>query len=100
MSEVIQAGTIQRRKRFYEMSPGRRKLVVEVIAALFILLFLYTALNKSFQIGSTVDVLKKTPSFSNFPKVTAWIVVITEYIVAALLFFPKTRKIGLYSAFL
>jgi hypothetical protein len=98
MSEVIQAGTIQRRKRFYEMSPGRRKLVVEVIAALFILLFLYTALSKSFMIGSTVDVIKRTPFFSNFPKVTAWSVVVVEYAVAALLFFPQTRKAGLYSS--
>ena len=98
MSEAIQAGGLQRRKRLFEMTPGRRKMVVEVIAALFILLFLYTAINKSLAIKPTVAVIDKTPFFSNFPEVTAWTVVIAEYIAAALLFFPQTRKIGLYGS--
>jgi putative oxidoreductase len=74
--------------------------IIEIIAALFILLFLYTALNKSFQISSTVDVLKKTPIFSGIAETTAWSVVIIEYIVAFLLFLPSVRKAGLYGSLL
>jgi putative oxidoreductase len=72
--------------------------VIEIIAALFILLFLYTALNKSFQISSTTDVLKKTPILSGIAGSTAWSVVIAEYIIAALLFLPRTRRTGLYAS--
>lgn len=72
--------------------------IVEIIAALFILLFLYTALIKSFQINSTVNVLQKTPLFSGIAEVAAWGLVIIEHIVAALLFLPRTRKVGLYAS--
>jgi len=96
MSEAIQAGGLQRRKRLFEMTPGRRKMVVEVIAALFILLFLYTAINKSFKIQPTVEVLKLLPLTNTIPEVIAWTIVTAEYLVSALLFFQKTKKTGLY----
>ena len=47
--------------RFVEINSNK---IVEVISALFILLFLYTALNKSFNIENTENVLRKTPGFS------------------------------------
>lgn len=74
----------------------KRGTIVEIISALFILLFLYTALSKSFGIDSTVNVLNKTPVLSGFAQEMAWAVVITEFIVAGLLFFPRTRNLGLY----
>lgn len=75
-----------------------RSLIVEMIAALFILLFLYTAISKTFYIRSTVDVLKKTPIFSNYAIEVGWGIVVMEYLVAALLFLPKTRTLGLFSS--
>lgn len=77
---------------------ARWKNIVEVISAVFILLFLYTALSKTMSIGPTVDVLKFTPFMKTFPVEMAWGVVVIEYLVAGLLFFPRTRKIGLYSS--
>jgi hypothetical protein len=65
---------------------------------MFILLFLYTALSKSFQIDSTIIVLKKTPEFSNYAQEMAWGIVVVEYIIATLLFLPRTRKLGLYAS--
>ena len=75
---------------------ARRKKIIEGISALYILLFLYTALSKTLWIGPTVDVLKFTPFFKAMPFTTAWSVVVAEYVVAVLLFFSRTRKIGLY----
>jgi len=34
---------------------------IEIVSALFILLFLYTAISKSFKVGSTAGALKKHP---------------------------------------
>jgi hypothetical protein len=80
------------------VAAARRKNIIEAIAVLYILLFFYTALSKTLWIGPTVDVLKFTPFFKMFPQVTAWTVVMAEYVIAVLLFFPRTRKIGLYSS--
>jgi hypothetical protein len=81
------------------LSLKKRKIAVEIISSLFILLFLYTALSKSFQIQNTINVLKKTPFFTSFPEVTAWSIVVIEYIIAALLFLPQTWKVGMVSSF-
>src|SRR5687767_9400469 len=76
----------------------KRTTIVEIISALFILLFLYTALNKTYQIEPTSSVLRSLPVLSQAPDSFAWAVVVTEYIVALMLFIPKTRKAGLYAS--
>jgi len=73
-------------------------LIVEIISALFILLFLYTAISKSFKIVTTVEVLKQTPHFSSFAVEIAWTVVVLEYFISFLLFFPRTRMKGLIAS--
>lgn len=70
--------------------------IVEIVSALFILLFLYTAINKSFSIGNTLSVLKKTPFFKQAPELIGWSVVVAEYVATILLLIPKTKKLGLY----
>jgi putative oxidoreductase len=99
MNNVTIAAEIPQEIRDHrKVNVGRRKNIVEVISALFILLLLYTALSKTMNIGPTVDVLKRTPFFKAFPVEAAWGVVIVEYLVAILLFIPRTRKLGLYSS--
>ena len=83
-------------KRIIGMKVGT---FIEIVSALFILLFLYTALSKTFEIGSTVAALEKPPVLSNIAKPLAWGVVAVEYIVTILLFLPRTRKTGLYASF-
>jgi predicted anti-sigma-YlaC factor YlaD len=82
-------------KRIIGMKVGT---FIEIVSALFILLFLYTAISKSFKVGSTAGALKKTPLLSDVAYPVAWAVVVVEYIVAFLLFWPRTRKIGLYAS--
>ena len=76
----------------------KHSTLVEIIAAMFILLFLYTALNKTYQIEPTSSVLRSLPVLSEAPDKFAWGVIIMEYIVALMLFIPKTRKAGLYAS--
>jgi hypothetical protein len=78
----------------------RRQTIVETISALLILLFLYTALSKSFDINKTISVLHATPWLSKYSIALAWTVVILEYIVSFFLFIPKLRKLGLYGSFI
>src|SRR5690242_15491099 len=78
----------------------RRSTIVEIISALFILMFLYTAISKTQNINYTIGTLRSANIFKDYSlaKAIAWAVVIAEYTVSVLLFFPGTRKLGLYSS--
>jgi hypothetical protein len=72
-----------------------KSLVVEIISGLFILLFLYTSLSKLSDIHAFKEILGKSPLIGKFAQLIAWTLPTIEIIVAILLFFPRTRKIGL-----
>jgi hypothetical protein len=98
MKNVTLSGGMPRRNGIGRFVENNSKTIVEIIAALFILLFLYTAINKSFDIQKTVNVIDKTPLISPYAVSVAWLIVIVEYLTSFLLFIPATRKAGLYSA--
>jgi putative oxidoreductase len=79
---------------------NRRTFIVEIISALLIILFFYTALSKSYNIGATQEALVRTKVFTGKESYIAWGVVIAEYIAAILLIFPRFRKLGLYVSFI
>lgn len=70
--------------------------IVEVISALFILLFLYTSLNKLFTQRLFQFVLSKSPLLGGWAEVLSYSVPIAEIIVSVLLLIHRTRQIGLY----
>src|SRR5438046_74733 len=76
----------------------KKQKIVEIIAALFILLFVYTALSKLYDPGKFNWSLGQSPLISNYASVIVWLLPSVELLVAALLFIPKTRKAGLYSS--
>lgn len=76
----------------------KRTTIVEIIAALFILLFVYTGINKIITIDTLKYVLKDYPLIGNFNSLVAWGLPIVELMVAGLLLIPASRKIGLYSS--
>ena len=76
----------------------QRSTLLEAIAAIFILLFTYTAISKFWNIPQFHMVLRKSPLVSNHALMVAWAMPFIEIIVSILLFIPRTRKIGLYSS--
>jgi hypothetical protein len=96
MKNATLSGSMPKRNVIGRFVENNRKAIVEVIAALFILLFLYTGISKSIVIDKTVNVINITPVLKQFAFETAWAIVILEYIAAALLFIPTTKKAGLY----
>jgi putative oxidoreductase len=76
----------------------KKTMIVEIIASLFILLFVYTGINKIIAIDSLKHVLKDYPLIGSFPILFAWGLPIVELIVSILLFIPSSRKIGLSSS--
>ena len=77
----------------------RTKILTEIIAALFILLFLYTALSKLSDMNRMELTIAKSPVIADKAKLVAWSVPIVEIIVSALLFIPRFRYYGLIASF-
>ena len=73
----------------------KRKLFIDLISSLFILLFVYTALSKLYNFHSFKTVLVASPLIGDKAGWIAWAVPISELIAALLLFFPKTKLVGL-----
>ena len=73
----------------------KRTTIVELISALFILLFVYTAINKLLQIDLLKAVLKEYPLIGGMATVVAWSLPAIEIIVATSLFIPRLRLLGL-----
>src|SRR3954465_13493734 len=97
MKDMTLSGEMPKRNVIGRLIEVNKKTIVEVISALFILSFLYTAINKTFDIHPTVNAINKSLLISS-SELVAWLVVIAEYITALLLFLPATRKAGLYSS--
>jgi hypothetical protein len=75
-----------------------RKLLVEAIAGLFILLFVYTALNKLLAFKAFQLVLSRSPLIGKAALTAALLIPSVEILVTVLLFLPLTRKFGLAAA--
>lgn len=77
------------------MTPARISHIIEIIAALFILVFVYTAMSKLFTLHTFTITLKNSPLIAFAGGALSWFVPAVELAISALLFFPATRKTGL-----
>lgn len=76
-----------------------RSVLCEIIPAIFIFLFVYTALSKLFAHKIFTQVLTETPLIGSIAVYIAIAIPVFELMVALLLLIPHTRRWGLYSAF-
>jgi hypothetical protein len=75
-----------------------KKTMAEVIAGLFILLFLYTALSKLGEFAVFRHFLRSSPLIARNAGIMAVLIPAGEILVALLLFLPATRKQGLFAS--
>lgn len=73
----------------------KKKLAIDLIAGAFIILFLYTALNKLYDLASFRAVLDLSPVVAPYARFISLFIPLTEILVVVLLFFPRTQKWGL-----
>lgn len=76
-----------------------RRLVVDLICYLYVLLFVYAAANKILDFQNFRQQLGQSPLLSAFADPVAWAVPITEFAIVILLVVPKFRFWGLVSSF-
>jgi hypothetical protein len=77
----------------------KRNYVVEIIAALLILLFAYTAASKLMEHEKFWVLLHNdTPLTKPYATFLSWAVPFSEAGISLLLFFPKSRRLGLWAS--
>ncbi|WP_316834610.1 MauE/DoxX family redox-associated membrane protein [Pedobacter nutrimenti] len=81
------------------MNYKTRTVIVEVISAIFILLFVYAALSKILDYEKFRVELGKSPLFNAFPGATSVIVPLTEIVIALLLIVKRYQYLALYISF-
>lgn len=77
-----------------------KALANSIITALFIFLFTYTALSKFLDFANFKNVLHRSPLIGSLSVFLAWALPIAELLVAAGLFFPRTKLIGMWLSLL
>jgi hypothetical protein len=76
----------------------KRNLALDLISAVFIFLFIYTALGKLLAFSSFKYTLHQLPFIGFFGTVIAILLPLSELLVAVLLFIPLTRRTGRWAA--
>lgn len=76
-----------------------RKITVDIVVFLYILLLVYAALTKLMDYQKFVVQLGQSPILTRYATLLAWSVPFIELGISALLIIPRTRLLGLYAAF-
>lgn len=77
----------------------KRKIILEVICFLFVLLFLYAALTKLLDYQKFTVQVGQSPLLTGFGGTIPWLVISLEILVAGMLMFPHTRLVALFASF-
>lgn len=80
------------------MKTVKKTIVPNIISALFILLFVYTAITKFIEHESFRAVLSQSPLIGINSTIISWVLPILELFTATLLFIPTLRKWGFASS--
>ncbi|MDZ7650263.1 MAG: MauE/DoxX family redox-associated membrane protein [Cytophagales bacterium] len=76
-----------------------RKITVDIVVFLCILLLVYAAVSKLLDYEKFTVQLGQSPMLTKYAEIFVWFVPLVELIISALLIIPKARIIGLYAAF-
>lgn len=75
-----------------------KKIILESIRVLLIILFVYAAVNKIMDIQKFRAQIGQSPMLTNFAGIIAWTIPPTEILIALCLSIPKYRLIGFYAS--
>jgi len=77
----------------------KKTTLIDIISALFILLFMYTASSKLFDFLQFEGTLAMSPLIGeSLAPFAAWAIPIVEILISLMLFFPRSRRMGLWAS--
>lgn len=77
----------------------KQKITVEIISFLFIILFVYAAVNTLMNLDKFQVQIGQSPLLAGIDWFVKWLIPISEILISAALAIPKFRAIGLVVAF-
>lgn len=77
-----------------------KQIISTVATVFFILLFVYTGVSKLLSVDSFEKVLSDSVLVRRFSVLVSWLLPVVELVVAGLLVFPDTKKVGMYISLL
>ena len=77
----------------------KRKLVIEILASLLILLFVYASVSKWLDFNTFIGQMDNQPFPNWMTPALVWIIPCSEILISLLLMFSKTQQLGFYAAF-
>ena len=100
--QITKAMNILTNKSTYTLAiPYRyKKLMVDLVVYVFVLLFVYTAASEFQSFKSFKEVLSMSPLIGKYYAVLSWLIPLTELIITGLLILKRTRKAGILASLL
>jgi uncharacterized membrane protein YphA (DoxX/SURF4 family) len=83
---------------YQEKTKSMRRILIEIICFLLVLLFVYAAVSKLNDYEIFKVQLSKSPFITDYASIIAWALPIGEILIGMALTFKKTRLLGLYSS--
>lgn len=77
----------------------RSKIAIEIISSLFVILFVYAALNKLFEYQKFTIQIGQSPLLTGFGDWLPWMVITSELLLAAMLLSERFRLFAFYGCF-
>lgn len=99
ITKVINTNTVIAKREDMKTSISFKTTVVEIICLLYILLFVYAAVNKLLDFENFQTQIGQSPMLSAIAVPMSYAVIILELVIAILLSFSRFRLIALYASF-
>ena len=77
----------------------KKKLVIEIIAFVFIVLFLYASVSKILDYQKFKVQIGQSPLLTGFGGIIPWLVIVVELLIAALIMIPRFRLFAFFCSF-
>lgn len=77
----------------------RKQLIIEIISAVFVLLFVYAACTKLLDYEKSKLQISQSPVLTQFAGIVVWLVPAIEIVIALMLSIQRFRLIGLYLSY-
>jgi hypothetical protein len=78
---------------------NRREVLIDIVTALFVVLFVYAAATKLLDYGKFRVQIGQSPLLTAFAGTVAWLVPAIEILIAVMLSFLRFRLLALYASF-
>ena len=98
MTKILKMETTVNKQSSGWFSDKTKRTIVDIIAYLYVLLFLYAATSKLIGYDKSLLQMSKSPIITDYAHILVWIVPTLEIIISILLLINRTVLLGLFAA--